>query len=354
MDSGEGAGSTSSRRGFLRHLIGEVRDQVGQLAREQSLTEWAAGDEDRPAPPLRSPAARALPSRGHVSHDDMLAIADGCGLSRRLDDVRALARRSLRLTLVGEASPGARRASWLGDPGARPVDLAWSGQQEPRCLAGIDLAQAGVVLGDDGPLPINGMLWCFAQSAASFVSGHDNPGDHYVVIHKGDAIPGAATVSLEAAPPGSLRSIELSPELQLPRVWSDSVQALELDEAEHDGWQRLRGQLAERQGIEVHDMTHGFQVMHRLLGYPDTRRGDMPVACELLDRGYILGDIPPLAHPCSAEAEADAGRWRLLLQLSMDDELGWSWGDRRERLYVWIDESDLTNGDFSRVRAFAQ
>jgi len=101
-------------------------------------------------------------------------------------------------------------------------------------------------------------------------------------------------------------------------------------------------------------MTQGFQVMHRLLGYPDTRRGDMPLACELLDRGYVLGETPPLAHPCAADAEPHAGRWRLLLQLSMDDALGWFWGGGRERLYVWIDESDLTNGDFSRVRAIAQ
>jgi hypothetical protein len=354
MDSGEGTGSTSSRRGFLRHLIGEVRDQVVQLAGDESLAGWTTGGEDRPPPPLRSPAARALPSRGQVRLDDVLAIADECGLSRRLDEVRALARRSLRLTLVGEASQGVPRASWLGDPDVRPVDLAWSGQQEPRCLAGIDLAQARVVLGDDGPLPIDGTLWCYAPPAASFVSDHGDPADYYVVVHKGDAIPEAATTSLEAAPPRPVRSIELSPEFQLPRVWSDSVQALELEEAEHDGWQRLREQLAERQGVEVHDMTHGFQVMHRLLGYPDTRRGDMPLACELLDRGYILGDTPPLAHPCAAEAEPDAGRWRLLLQLSIDDELGWSWGDRRERLYLWIDDGDLTNGDFSRVRAFAQ
>ncbi|HTX11358.1 MAG TPA: DUF1963 domain-containing protein [Solirubrobacteraceae bacterium] len=286
--------------------------------------------------------------------DDVLAIADECGLNRRLDDVRALARRSLRLTLVGEASQGVPRASWLGDPALRPVELAWSGQQEPHCLAGIDLAQAVVVLGDDGPLPSEGTLWCFAPPAASFLSGHGDPTDHYVVIHPGDAMPAAATISLEAAAQRSARSIELSPELQLPRVWSDCVQALGLDQAEHDGWQRLRQQLAERQGVQVHDMTQGFQVMHRLLGYPDTRRGDMPLACELLDRGYVLGETPPLAHPCAADAEPHAGRWRLLLQLSMDDALGWFWGGGRERLYVWIDESDLTNGDFSRVRAIAQ
>jgi hypothetical protein len=338
----------SSRRGFLRHLIAEVGSQLGELAGP------TVPGEDPSPPPRRPPAARALPTRGHVTIDDVLGIADECALTRRLDDVRALARRSLRLTLVGGSSHAMPQASWFGDPLVRPAGFVWSGQHEPRCLAGIDLAQVAAVLGDDGPLPNDGTLWCFAPPAAGFVSHRGDAEDYYVVIQKGEAMPGAPTVSLGTAAPASSRSIELSAELQLPRVWSDAVQALELDQAEHDGWQRLRCQLAERQGVEVHDSTHGFQVTHRLLGYPDERRGDMPLACELLARGYILGEDPPLAHPCAGEAAPHAGRWRLLLQLSTDDELGWSWGGRRERFYVWIDESDLANGDFARVRAFAQ
>jgi hypothetical protein len=353
MDSG-GTGSRSSRRGFLRHLIAEVGNQLGELAGDEAFAGAQVAGEERSPQPRRSPAARALPTRGHVRIDDVLAVADECALGRRLDDVRALTRRSLRLTVVGQASQATPQASWLGDPLVRPAELVWSGQQEPRCLAGIDLGQAAAVLGDDGPLPTEGTLWCFAPPATSFVSQRGDPEDYYVVLPKGDAMPGAATVSLDTGVPPSWRSIELSAELQLPRVWSDHVQALELDEAEHDGWQRLRQQLAERQGVEVHDSTHEFQVMHRLLGYPDERRGDMPLACELLARGYVLGEDPPLTHPCAAEAAPQTGRWRLLLQLSMDDELGWSWGGRRERFYVWIDESDLANGDFARVRAFAQ
>lgn len=354
MDSG-GTGSRSSRRGFLRHLIAEVGSQVGELAGDRlgELAGPTVPGGDASPPPGRPPAARALPTRGHVTIDDVLAIADACALTRRLDDVRALARRSLRLTLVGGSSHVTPQASWLGDPLVRPAEFVWSGQQEPRCLAGIDLAQVAAVLGEGGPLPNDGTLWCFAPPAAGFVSHRGDSGDYYVVIQKGEAMPGASTVSLDTAAPPSSRSIELSSELQLPRVWSDCVQALELDQTEHDGWQRLRRQLAERQGVEVHDSTHVFQVTHRLLGYPDERRGDMPLACELLARGYVLGEDPPLTHPCAGEAAPYARRWRLLLQLSMDEELGWSWGGRRERFYVWIDESDLANGDFERVRAFA-
>jgi uncharacterized protein YwqG len=172
-------------------------------------------------------------------------------------------------------------------------------------------------------------------------------------MHLGETTSGEATMSRESAVPAPARSVELSAEVQLPRVWSDAVQALELDEAEHEGWQRLRQQLAERQGVELHDVAQGFQVMHRLLGYPDERRGDMPLACELLARGHVLGDDPPRAHPHASEVEPHAARWRLLLQLSVDDELGWSWGGVRERLYVWIDKCDLATGDFSRVYAFA-
>jgi Domain of unknown function (DUF1963) len=354
MDSGGDKESTSSRRGFLRHLIGEVRGQLGEIAGEESWTD-PTGAGQNPSPSPRSPSvARALPSRSYMTVDELLAVAEECALGRRLDEVQALTRRSLRLTLVGEASQVMPQASWLGDPRVGPAELVWSGQQEPHCLAGIDLGQAAVVLGDDGPLPSDGTLWCFGPPPASFASGRGDPEDYYVVVQRVAASAGAATFPLDGGVPPLVRSIELSPEFQLPRVWSDRVQALELDDVEQVGWQRLRQQLAQAQGVEVHDMTQGFQVMHRLLGYPDERRGDMPLACELLARGYVLGEDPPRAHPGAAEAERDARRWRLLLQLSADDELGWSWGGRRERLYLWIDESDLAEGDFARVRALAQ
>lgn len=302
-----------SRRGFLRHLAGEVGQRLIPVGDERTRD-----DETGPAPEPR--AARGRPARARVTIDELLAMAGDGGLGGRLDAVQDLARPSVRLTL-GDAQAAAH-ASCLGDAPAHPGDSF--------CPAHIDLAEAAAVLGTDGPFTA-GTLSCFAQA----------DGEWRVVV--------------DAERPASQRwrPIDLTAELQLPRVWAAPVQALDLDEAEHDAWQRLREQLAERQGVALHDDAE-LQAVHRLLGYPDERRGDMPLRCELLARGHVLGDDPPLAHAMAAEAEPYVERWRLLLQLTIDDDLGWSWGEGRERLYLWIDERDLAGGDFARVRAIAQ
>jgi len=217
----------------------------------------------------------------------------------------------------------------------------------------VDLAQAATVLGDPSLPAVQRKLWCFAAENARAGPYSANSHEYPVVVHQEAPTPADAAVS--AAPTASPASsaVHLSAELQLPRVWSESVQALELDGSEHQGWQRLREQLAERQGVLLHDETPDFQVLHRLFGYPDERRGDMPLACELLAQGHVLGTDPPRAHPHASAVEPHAARWRLLLQLSIDDQLGWAWGGRRERLYVWIDRDDLAAGDFTRVQSFA-
>jgi hypothetical protein len=179
-------------------------------------------------------------------------------------------------------------------------------------------------------------------------------GQQAVMVHVSETPSAVSTASFgDGAPEGS-RAVELSAELQLPRAWSAPIQALGLDDVEHEAWEQLRRQLADRQGVELHDRMPGLQALHRLLGYPDERRGDMPVACELLARGHALGDDPPYAHPNAVDVEPEAGRWRLLLQLTVDDEIGWSWGAWCNRLYFWIDERDLAAHDFTRVRGIAQ
>jgi hypothetical protein len=310
----------SSRRGFFRRLAGEIGERVIPFV-------------DEVAPPREEPdvveieaepagVARARPTRARITIDELLAMAREAGLGERLDAVRDLARDSVRVTL-GDAQAAAR-ASCLGEAPARA--------REPFCPARLDLAEVAAVLDAEVAMPREGMLSCIATG----------DGEYRVVID--DVAPAAQR----------WHPVDLSVELQLPRVWSAAVQALELDPAEHDAWQQLREQLAERQGVDLHDATWELQAIHRVLGYPDERNGDMPLICELLARGHELGDDPPLAHPRAAEAEPHVGRWRLLLQLTIDDELGWSWGDARERLYLWIDEQDLANGDFARVRAIAQ
>jgi hypothetical protein len=309
----------SSRRGFFRRLAGEIGERVIPFVEEVVPREDPDLAEVEVEP---AGITRARPTRARVTLDELLAMAGEVGLGERLDAIRDLARDSVRVTL-GDAQAAAR-ASCVGEAPARA--------REPFCPARLALGEVAAVLGAEAPMPHDGMLSCIATG----------DGEYRVVID--DVAPAAQR----------WRPVDLTVELQLPRVWSQSVQALELDSAEHDAWQRLREQLAERQGVELHDATWELQAIHRLLGYPDERNGDMPLICELLARGHELDDDPPLAHPQAAEAEPHAGRWRLLLQLTIDDELGWSWGEGHERLYLWIDERDLADGDFARVRAIAQ
>ena len=142
-------------------------------------------------------------------------------------------------------------------------------------------------------------------------------------------------------------------ELVLPRTWSDRVQELGLTDEETRQWTQLRKHLAAFQGADLPGEQEPPPVIHRLLGYPDERNGDMPLACEL-----AIGDPthvgPAYSHPRAPEFASAANRWRLLLQLSADELLGWSWGSGDERLYVWIDEADLAMGDLSRTHTIIQ
>jgi uncharacterized protein YwqG len=75
--------------------------------------------------------------------------------------------------------------------------------------------------------------------------------------------------------------------------------------------------------------------MHRLLGIPDERTGLMPGLCD--------PDV---------RADEAFDRWRLLMQISRDDEIPWTTGWKDSRLYFWIERDALVRGDFSGVKAF--
>jgi hypothetical protein len=181
----------------------------------------------------------------------------------------------------------------------------------------------------------------------------ERDGEIAAVIEDGTARKGEAGCwGPEAARGFALRA---SREVVLPRAWAAVMEPFDLDPAEQQSWQELRRGLANWQGVIVGDEAEQGTILHRLGGFPDERHGDMPLRCELLDRGIDVADEPPRAHPSAAAVESDGRwrRWRLLLQLSADDRLGWSWGGER-RAYVWIDEADLRAGRFDRVRTLVQ
>lgn len=349
--------TTSNRRGFLRHLAGELARGAREVAPVLSpvpldvLDPTPRTPEPSPEPAERRPPPTVAAGAAVrcVSERELLALADEHGLGRRLDAVRTLARRSVR---IAPAPGGDARTSQLGGVPELPPNVewpTWNGDPLPF-VARIDLAAAAAGDDDAQPaLPEHGSLLVFYAT-------HGVPSG-LSLAHAGAVAVRWSAAAPQASDPSGGTPATLSAERTLPRVWSAPVQTLGLDPDEQQGWQQLRRRLAELQGAELADEadTDGATLaLHRLLGYPDERRGTMPAICEAAARGIDLAEQPPHGHPAVGELEAAAGRWRLLLQLSADDAVGLSWRERRERLYLWIPADDLRARDFSRVWAIPQ
>jgi hypothetical protein len=279
-------------------------------------------------------------------------LAADAGLTGRADDIARLALRCVHLIPAHPPRPAEPGASRLGGSPELPPGLTWPSWQGERLsfLVGIDLADAAFP-GDDEEelLPPTGSLLFFGPPGGA-PSGllPEHRGSIQVVF----AASSGATDDAEPDPdrPAGC-AVDLAPQLVLPRAWAEPVRALDLDQSEQLAWEQLREALAEAQGAEPAVTAMDALVMHHLLGYPHETSGSMPLTCELLDRGEDVSDGFPETHPLAGELEEPARRWRLLLQLSVDDHLGWTAQEPDGRLYVWIDEGALRDRDFTRVYA---
>lgn len=354
----------ASRRNFLKLALKQTVDNAREAAREAGelrteITRTALGlPELSPAPaprlsitdpPRPRPTGRAGATERTVSLDELLTLASEHGLTARLDAVGALARASVRLVHAGSAGPCEPGRSRFGGEPDLPTDVEWPTWEGERLvlLAELALAELAPLLAP-GTLPARGRLLVFYAAQAQ-PSGMRAEHGHAVRLLLTDEAPPGAGTDVTGYP------ITPTAELTLPRRWAAPVVALGLDDAEAAGWGDLRDRLAGLQGTTPEDRARDFRALHRLLGWPDERRGEMPLACELLARGAELADEPASLHPDAAVARERADGWRLLLQLSTDDELSWRWADRTDsRLFVWIHEERLAAGDLSAVRAFPQ
>jgi hypothetical protein len=301
----------------------------------------------RPHVPTR--AAPAAERCVHASElDELIEQYD---LTGRRAEVQACALTGLRLTPTDAAVN-----SYLA-AGARPSEEV--GRQESarglRVLAHVDLSEVAAGHSREMELPAAGsleLLWLLAQEPQIRSTAHSGSA---LVLFDQDG--GRSRGRRRGSTPLGAVHVQLSPELSLPRAWTRKVAEFELSSHEVEAWERLRLELAVRQGVDAAfdevGGSHSFAV-HRLLGYPDERLGQMPIVCETTARGIDLGERPYYEHPLVSALEAASGRWRLLFQLSLDETFGWDWGPNRNRLYVWIDRGDLERADFSRVCAITQ
>lgn len=341
----------SDRGGFFKEILCaavEVVQEVGAAIRSLEEPESAEDPESwaEPRP------VQAKPSRRAASLDDLGRLCREVGLGARETDVLRLARRSLRLTLAEkpraelggsrlggapDLPPGFRWPTWQGD------ELVFVGQIRLEEVAALD---------PEGPLPPRGLLLLFYDTVRqpSGLKPADR-GSCRVVLYEGDPS------SLKPAPQRGWFiewPLELSLELTLPRSSSFLVEQLDLDPSEYAAWEKLRERLARLQGVALEEFVPKRYALHRLLGYPEELKHPMELDCQLASQGIDLSDEAAHVDPRAEKLEPGAPEWRLLLQVSTDDEVGFYWGDGLGRLYVWIRERDLLKRDTAKAWAILQ
>lgn len=114
----------------------------------------------------------------------------------------------------------------------------------------------------------------------------------------------------------------------------------------------LKYTLTDDQYDEYDEIIEDDNTCHQLLGWSGNIQGNMTTQCELINRGYYLGDgwndIPK--EDLEEAEKISLDKWQLLLQLDeVDyDDFYLSFGDCG-RLYFYITNEDLKNCDFDNV-----
>lgn len=223
-----------AREAFLRHR-----------AMRAALVELAVTHQDEPDEAAEPRAPWASPSQRIVTLEDLNGLLAEHDLSARAADLAALAMVSVRLV---PSNPAVR------DP---ETDTTTSGELR----AVVDLRDPVVRDHARGLPECDGSLLIRCRRDGA-VGG---PVRAQARLDRGSS-PGHSVCGL---------LVHASPELVIPRAWSEPVEALGLSDREREAWSRLRDALAEWQGVSPADSTARTHRLHRLLGYPDDRTGGL-------------------------------------------------------------------------------
>lgn len=312
----------SSRRQFFRELrvratrqAREVVQEAGPLLRTRSqLADEVSAmfADDAVASGWRTESAVALdrpdastPTRC-LEPEELGELVRAEGLESRLEEIRSLIRRSVRITRGARDAAAAQ--AWLDLEGGLAVvepDVSVRREADAVLLAQVSLS-APALLGT--PLAGSGWLAVFVETVAI-------EAPTYSPALRANVVP----LDHPAALTPTSQPMAMAAQLVLPRVWNAPVQALGLAAHEHEAYVRLRDRLAEYQGVEIEHGGGADRAYHRLLGYPDETTGTMPADCA---------------------AAVGEGDWRLLAQVSVGST---------KRVYVWV-----ADDGFERAVAFAR
>ena len=357
---GDDVTEASDRRNFLKLLVNkaavnarEANVALGPLSplnRQPfglaSLRPDPSSEPEAPETPDPRSSVPATAVARTADIEELMALADELGLGGRSDVIRSLAVESVRLTHVDRDDSSGCHSRFGGRPDL-PLSAKWPTWRGERLPFVMQLDLAEPVLLEHTDMPNSGLLLVFAERTGEATGLHPSHVRSVRTVLVDPPAPQEADRRQSGLP------IQLSTELSLPREWSADVQSLNLDEDELSAWGVLRTRLAQRQGVQLTDAgSDPPPALHRLFGFADETTGAMPLACELMAAGHDVSDGYPAMHPEAAASETAAGRWRLLLQLSADPDLGWSWGAEACRLYIWVDRDDLVRGKLDAGRPF--
>ncbi len=325
------------RRSFFRELLrgaSHAASEVDALRRAaDDAVRGSIGPDDDLELGLRPQPAG--PSRHLVTGDELRRLCVDGGREAWANAAAALARTSVRLSPSGDGT------SWLG--GSPQTTLEWPSWE------GGELAFVARIALDVLPptaLPAHGALLVFF--ALDRVPSGLRPAEAGAcrVIHVDDA------PAPDDDPGGDLPLVPVMPSAELTLPPAPAPTSLALDAWELEEWAELRERLAAAQGVELEERATAYHALHRLLGHADTNAAGMELDAELVSNGVDL-EQDPYASGRREELAPGRARWRLLFQLSSDDELGVELGEAN-RLFVWIRDDDLATGRFDRVRAFVR
>lgn len=272
-----------------------------------------------------------------------------------MEKLLAIAKKEIRITYEKSDAPVSALSSRIGGKPAVPHDFTWPhytgtiyGKNESKSRPLSFLAQINLKdiadLDEENLLPKSGIL-SFFYELETMTWGFD-PKD------KGSArvfyFPSESDLSIVDFP-DDIEEYERLPEfavdfkqhISLPEYsefnddteydWDDYIECSTECGYERDEWG---------------DYT-------KLFGYPDVIQNPMEEECELVTRGYYLGN-PEVYEKISEEEKEDvkvkANDWIMLFQMGTisDDDFELMFGDCGH-IYFWIRKTDLMNGDFDNV-----
>lgn len=247
------------------------------------------------------------------------------------------------IRLQGSEQPAEDAVTRLGGRPNLPPETLWPTRHNGSPLAFLaqfDLSTLPPLAPD--PLPPTGSLFFFYDAVDQPWGFDPNDRDGFRVIYSNTPLaphplrPFPEDLAEEA----QFKSIPLDPviETTIPGINSPAHQSVDLSEEEFETYL---------------DLTDETAPLHRIGGHADEIQGPLEIKAQLVSHGIYCGDPEGYEEGHTRGLDAGAVDWRLLLQVSSDDQAAMMWGDMG-RLYFMIHKDDLRDLRFDKVWTILQ